>query len=259
MAELKAKVVVTPNRITETMGVSARALQYSRITKEETLAAAQRNSNVPLSFLSMTYDAIVKEIQNFVMSGHPVQLPVIGLIRPGLRTTCQEVAGKTIDQMMAVLSEQVDKVKFSFVPSSSVKNQLKRMKYTIRKDVNLFPSAPAITFPDDEPNIFPDPANVTEISLGIGDSEIGYFETNPRPFMYPVKRQVSRNRMEDVVCVKFESSDPSIMKTEIISDGTLHARKKLKATGVSHGTAVLTLKVGYGKIWSAVQWNAICE
>lgn len=65
---------------------------YSQIGREQILDGAVRNSSIPRAYLSMTFDAVVEEIKNFVMTGHNISLENFGSIISTTRSRPSETA-----------------------------------------------------------------------------------------------------------------------------------------------------------------------
>lgn len=91
---------------------------YSQIGRAQILEAAQRNSQIPKSYLDQTFDALEVEIQNFVMNGHSITLDGLGTITSTLHSKGELVADN-------VKAENVRRVKFGFRAASSLRRMLK--------------------------------------------------------------------------------------------------------------------------------------
>ena len=91
---------------------------YSQIGRAQILDAAQRNSQIPKSYLDQTFDALEVEIQNFVMNGHSITLDGLGTITSTIHSKGQSSADD-------VKAEDVRRVKFGFRAASSLRRMLK--------------------------------------------------------------------------------------------------------------------------------------
>lgn len=87
---------------------------YSQIGKEQILDGAVRNSSIPRAYLSMTFDALVEEIKNFVMNGHNISLENFGSIVSTIRSRPSETG-------LEVNAENVKSFKFNFRPCSKMR------------------------------------------------------------------------------------------------------------------------------------------
>lgn len=253
---LKARKSIIKNIINDEVGVYAKIDQYSNIPKEEILDAAQRNSNVPKSFLSTSLDAIEKEIINHVMNGHSIEIPNLGTIYPAVQSGALVRGSDYSDseELASLLPGTIRKVKFKFRPSPKLKRLIN--KQAIKLTTYVDPPLPvAITFQEGL-NYMPEPG--TTINVEVGEHQTGFqFDTNPSCFQYPVQIRISAEDYEQFTTVKFSSSDTNVVKVNVYTDQT--GRYVLDLLGISAGTAVVTLSVGYGKVWSRVQWPVIVE
>lgn len=253
---LKAKKRLIKNLLNDDIGVFCSIDQYSNIPRDEILDAAQRNSNVPKSFLSTTLDAIEKEIINHVMNGHSIEIPNLGTIYPAVQSGAL-VRGTDYsdsEELASLLPGTIQKVKFKFRPAPKLKRLVNKqaIKLTSRVDT---PLPVAITFQEGL-NYLPEPG--TTINLETGEHTTGFqFDTNPSCFQYPIQMRVGAEEYDKFTTVKFSSSDASVVKVNVSTD--VSGRYVVDLLGVSAGTAVVTLSVGYGKVWSRVQWPVIVE
>ena len=97
----------------------ARVYLYSQIGRDQIVDAAQRNSQIPKAYLQQTYDALVTEIENFVMNGHSITLNRFGTIRSFFR-------GKGATSQAAYSINLLEKVKFSFKADPQLNKLLKQ-------------------------------------------------------------------------------------------------------------------------------------
>ena len=253
---LKAKKKIIKTMPNDDTGIYCTIDQYSNIPRDEILDAAQRNSNVPKSFLSTTLDAIEKEILNHVMNGHSIEIPNLGTIYPSVKSQAL-VRGEDYsdsEELVSLLPGTISKVKFKFRPSPKIKRLVN--KQSIKLSTNVEPPTPiGITF-DQGANYMPEPG--TTINLEVGEASNGNkFDTNPSCFQWPINLRVGPEDFEEFKTIKFVSSDSSKVVAGIHRD--TGGRYVLDLSGIAAGTAVVTLSVGYGKVWSRVQWPVIVE
>lgn len=122
MGVLRYKVVAKRNPITATVKYYAQPELYSQISREDVVEAAQRNTSIPRAYLDMAYDALINEVENFVMNGHSVQIPNLGTISCRLR-------GAGADSRKEYSTDLITKVGFTFLPDSYIKKLLKKVQY----------------------------------------------------------------------------------------------------------------------------------
>ena len=251
---LKAKKKLIKTIVDDKVGVFCKIDQYSNIPRDEILDAAQRNSNVPKSFLSTTLDAIEKEIINHVMNGHSIEIPNFGTIYPSVKSVSL-VRGEDYsdsEELASLLPGTISKVKFKFRPAPKIKRLIN--KQTIKLTTNVEPPTPiGISFNKGE-NYMPEPG--TSINLDVGMQMNGQkFDTVPSCFQWPVSLRVGSQNYEEFETVKFTSSDTNVVSASI--SHLTGGRYALNLLGKAAGTAVVTLAIGYGKVWSRVQWPVI--
>lgn len=102
----------------------ARVYLYSQIGRDQVVDAAQRNSQIPKAYLQQTFDALVTEIENFVMNGHSITLNRFGTIRSFFR-------GKGANAQASYDISLLQKVKFSFKPSVELNRMLKQTNISV--------------------------------------------------------------------------------------------------------------------------------
>lgn len=117
------------------VGWTPTAFIYSRIGREQIVDAAQRNSQIPKGYLDQTFDALVVEIENFVMNGHSITLDRFGTIRSYLRTD-GVVAESDFDA-----ATNINQVKFNFKVSSRLLRALKQVKVEVTDRVKPYPKS----------------------------------------------------------------------------------------------------------------------
>lgn len=117
---------------TQQVGWTIRPFLYSRIGRDQIVDAAQRNSQIPKAYLQQTFDALITEVENFVMNGHSITLNGLGTIRTYFRgegtTTTSEYN----------IEEQLQKVKFSFKPATSLRQLLKQVQIRVTDERKPF-------------------------------------------------------------------------------------------------------------------------
>lgn len=95
-----------------------RSVTLPKIDKDTLLARAAANSGMRKGIVYQAADAICNEFENFVMTGHPVELPLIGTFRFGV----QAHASDTKEDAGA---EKVYRRKIYYTPNVSLKRMLK--------------------------------------------------------------------------------------------------------------------------------------
>lgn len=91
---------------------------YSRIGRAQILAAAQRNSQIPKSYLEQCFDALEVEIRNFVMNGHSITLDGLGTITSNLHSY-----GRATPALLQ--ADAIKRVKFGFRAASSLRRMVR--------------------------------------------------------------------------------------------------------------------------------------
>lgn len=122
MGVIRYKVVPKKNPIDKSVKYYAQPILYSQISKEDIIEAAQRNTSIPRSYLDMAYDALVNEVENFVMNGHSVQVPNLGTI------SCR-INGAGAESEVDYDASYIRKAGFTFLPDPYIKKLLKKVQY----------------------------------------------------------------------------------------------------------------------------------
>lgn len=122
MGVIRYKVVSKKNPINGSVKYYAQPELYSRISREDIVEAAQRNTSIPRAYLDMAYDALINEVENFVMNGHSVQIPNLGTI------SCR-LNGRGADSRAVFTTELIHKVGFTFLPDPYIKKLLKKVQF----------------------------------------------------------------------------------------------------------------------------------
>lgn len=122
MGVIRYKVVPKKNPIDGSVKYYAQPELYSQISKQDIVEAAQRNTSIPRAYLDMAYDALINEVENFVMNGHSVQIPNLGTI------SCR-IRGGGADTRVNYSTELIRKVGFTFLPDPYIKKLLKKVQF----------------------------------------------------------------------------------------------------------------------------------
>ena len=125
MARILAYGRPVKNPITKATQYHLQAQLYSMIDRAAIIEAAQRNSQIPKAYLSMTFDALIVEVKNFVMNGHSIKLNNFGVISSSVRSDGQEEPG--------LLKADVDvkQVKFHFRADPVLKRLINRTEVRV--------------------------------------------------------------------------------------------------------------------------------
>ena len=123
-------------------GYVSRAVTYSKIDGEDVLEYASQNSGINPGQLSAAMYAIRQSFINFLLNGHSVELPGVGIFRVG-------VNAKMVDEVSKVSVDQIYRRKIHYLPSIELKNRLTRISFS---------TDPMETIPEEEP-VEPEPEN----------------------------------------------------------------------------------------------------
>ena len=123
-------------------GYVSRAVTYSKIDGDEVLELAAQNSGINPGQLSAAMYAIRQSFINFLLNGHSVELPGVGIFRVG-------VNAKMVDEASMVSVDQIYRRKIHYLPSIDLKNRLTRISFS---------TDPMETIPEEEP-AEPEPEN----------------------------------------------------------------------------------------------------
>ena len=123
-------------------GYVSRAVTYSKIDREDVLEYAAQNSGINPGQLSAAMYAIRQSFINFLLNGHSVELPGVGIFRVG-------VNAKMVDEASMVSVDQIYRRKIHYLPSIDLKNRLTRISFS---------TDPMETIPEEEP-VEPEPEN----------------------------------------------------------------------------------------------------
>ena len=122
MGVIRYKVVAKRNPLDSSVKYYAQPELYSQISKQDIIEAAQRNTSIPRAYLDMAYDALINEVENFVMNGHSVQIPNLGTI------SCR-IRGEGADTRKDYSTELIKKVGFTFLPDPYIKKLLRKIQF----------------------------------------------------------------------------------------------------------------------------------
>ena len=112
-------------------------ITYSKISSEDLLEAAARNSGINEATIYAGMKAVVNEFENFLMNGHSVQVPNLGTFRLSLRAKAvatQQEAGANAIYRRSIL----------YTPTTRLKAKLKNI------NISAIPGD-ILTTADDEP------------------------------------------------------------------------------------------------------------
>ena len=127
-------------------GYVSRAVTYSKIDGDEVLELAAQNSGINQAQLSAGMYAIRQSFINFLMNGHSVELPGVGIFRVG-------VNAKMVDDAAKVSVDQIYRRKIHFLPSTALKDKLIRISFSTDPAETASteePETPAPQDPEDE-------------------------------------------------------------------------------------------------------------
>ena len=129
-------------------GYVSRAVTYSKIDGEDVLEYAAQNSGINQAQLSAAMYAIRQSFINFLMNGHSVELPGVGIFRVG-------VNAKMVDEAAKVSVAQIYRRKIHVLPSTVLKDRLTRISFsTDPTEMDAETTTP--TVPDEGDNEGPD-------------------------------------------------------------------------------------------------------
>ena len=142
MSKMKVNAAFQKVAILKKEGYVSRAVTYSKIDGEDVLELAAQNSGINQAQLSAAMYAIRQSFINFLLNGHSVELPGVGIFRVG-------VNAKMVDEASKVSVDQIYRRKIHYLPSSDLKNRLTRISFS---------TDPMETIPEEEP-AEPEPEN----------------------------------------------------------------------------------------------------
>lgn len=142
MSKMKVNAAFQKVAILKKEGYVSRAVTYSKIDGDEVLELAAQNSGINQAQLSAAMYAIRQSFINFLLNGHSVELPGVGIFRVG-------VNAKMVDEASMVSVDQIYRRKIHYLPSIDLKNRLTRISFS---------TDPMETIPEEEP-AEPEPEN----------------------------------------------------------------------------------------------------
>ena len=98
-------------------GYMLRPVRYTTIDAEDLINTISNNSYVPKSFVSASLYGIVEAIENYLLNGHSIELPNLGIFS----LSCESTVAKTPSD--AGLS-QFKKININFRPSVELREKL---------------------------------------------------------------------------------------------------------------------------------------
>ena len=129
-------------------GYVSRAVTYSKIDGDEVLELAAQNSGINQAQLSAAMYAIRQSFVNFLLNGHSVELPGVGIFRVG-------VNAKMVDEATKVSVDQIYRRKIHFLPSTVLKDRLTRISFST-DPTEMDEETTTPTVPDEGDNEGPD-------------------------------------------------------------------------------------------------------
>ena len=142
MSKMKVNAAFQKVAILKKEGYVSRAVTYSKIDGEDVLEYAAQNSGINQAQLSAAMYAIRQSFINFLLNGHSVELPGVGIFRVG-------VNAKMVDGASKVSVDQIYRRKIHYLPSIALKDKLIRISFS---------TDPMETIPEEEP-VEPEPEN----------------------------------------------------------------------------------------------------
>ena len=148
MSKMKVNAAFQKVAILKKEGYVSRAVTYSKIDGEDVLEYASQNSGINQAQLSAAMYAIRQSFINFLLNGHSVELPGVGIFRVG-------VNAKMVDEATKVSVDQIYRRKIHFLPSTVLKDRLTRISFsTDPTEMDAETTTP--TVPDEVDNEGPD-------------------------------------------------------------------------------------------------------
>ena len=122
-------------------GYVSRAVTYSKIDGEDVLEYAAQNSGINQAQLSAAMYAIRQSFINFLLNGHSVELPGVGIFRVG-------VNAKMVDEASKVSVDQIYRRKIHYLPSFALKDKPIRISFSTDPTETTAEEAPTETEPE---------------------------------------------------------------------------------------------------------------
>lgn len=102
-----------------------RVITYSRISSDELIDSAARNSAIPKGHVGASCEAVMNEFQNYLLNGHSVEIPHLGTFR--LSVSC-----KSVDKAEDVSANNIYRKKVLFAPSPNLKRLLRSCSFEMQ-------------------------------------------------------------------------------------------------------------------------------
>ena len=122
-------------------GYVSRAVTYSKIDGDEVLELAAQNSGINQAQLSAAMYAIRQSFINFLLNGHSVELPGVGIFRVG-------VNAKMVDEASKVSVDQIYRRKIHYLPPIALKDKLIRISFSTDPTETTAEEEPTETEPE---------------------------------------------------------------------------------------------------------------
>ncbi len=91
-----AQIVLKKNdqliKVQDKSAYVTRSVTYSKIDKDTFIQRAADNSGIDRGQITLVTDAVCREIRNFVLNGHSVEIPYLGTLRFSVRAKSKETA-----------------------------------------------------------------------------------------------------------------------------------------------------------------------
>lgn len=92
--------------------------KYDTISSKELVEAMARNTGIPVAKVAMATDAIVKQLKNFLLNGHSVNIIGLGTFSPRIKSRPSESKDK-------VTAENVKALLLKFRPQTDIREDMK--------------------------------------------------------------------------------------------------------------------------------------
>lgn len=92
--------------------------KYDTISSKELVEAMARNTGIPVAKVAMATDAIVKQLKNFLLNGHSVNIVGLGTFSPRIKSRPSETKDK-------VTAENVKALLLKFRPQTDIREDMK--------------------------------------------------------------------------------------------------------------------------------------
>jgi len=92
--------------------------KYDTISSKELVEAMARNTGIPVAKVAMATDAIVKQLKNFLLNGHSVNIVGLGTFSPRIKS-------RPSDSKDAVTAENVKALLLKFRPQTDIREDMK--------------------------------------------------------------------------------------------------------------------------------------